>query len=44
MRISIERLIEILQTILEVNDSEIKDCALQSLIDMLKEDAETYYR
>lgn len=31
----IDKLIEILQNILKVEDVEIKDCAIESLIDML---------
>lgn len=33
----IDKLIEILQNILKVEDVEIKDCAIESLIDMLNE-------
>lgn len=34
----LDRLIPILKKILETDDVEIKDCALQSLIEMIEED------
>ena len=35
---NIDRTIQILKKVLETDDMEIKNCALQSLIDMLEEE------
>lgn len=38
----IDKLIEILRNLLKVEDMEIKDCAIESLIDMLNEYKERF--
>lgn len=37
MRVSKQKIIEILQQILKVEDIEVKNCAIESLIDMLED-------